>query len=724
MNNLDNFRLRAACLPRLSLLRILLLSFLALAMPARAQSPTPNWPNRFLELPRPDSCRTFLMRLTEEPHVAGTEQNYAVAEYVAKKFKSYGLTVEMPSYDVYLPYPKKVEFKITQPIQFTGPTPEAGFIGDKDSYGPDIIMPFHAYSPSGEAEGQVIYANYGLPEDYDKLEALGISARDRIVLVRYGKVFRGVKVRVAEERKAAAVLIYSDPADDGYMQGDVYPHGPMRPETGIQRGSVQYLFFYPGDPLTPGWAATSAAERNSADRAKNLPRIPSLPISYGDAEKILRHLAGPNVPPSWQGGLPFAYHTGPGPAALEISVMMDYQIRPIWNVIGTLRGKDEPENIVIIGNHRDAWTYGAVDPGSGTAVMLELARNLNELVKQGYRPRRTIQFSSWDGEEYGLLGSTEWVEHHRTLTSRNVVAYVNIDAAVSGDRFDVGASPTLRSFVQQIAGMVVDPKSGRSVLSRWWQQQNENKKKKAEPNWNAIDTLAVTIDDLGAGSDFTAFLDFAGAPCISMSFGGPYGVYHATYDNFYWMEKFGDPTFAYHATMTKVAGLMVMALADRPAIPIDVSAYAKQLRKEVRTIQTALKELETKPLTQLDDLSRKINEWIKVAETWRRTAAGANQLDALALKTINTHLMNIDRAFISPEGLRGRMWYKNLYVAPGEYTGYAALTLPGLRDCLDRNDLERLPIEESRLLKAVETAMMETQAAIDLVQQRLSGGGK
>ncbi len=698
------------------------LHFFLLAFPAFSQ--TPDWPGRFLALPRPDSCRTFLLHLTEEPHVAGTEQDFASAEFMMRKFKSYGLIAEMPTYDVYLPYPKKVEFKITQPIQFAGPTPEAGFVGDKDSFGPDVIMPFHAYSPSGEAEGQVVYANYGMPEDYEKLDQLGISVRDRIVLVRYGKCFRGVKVHVAEERGAKAVLIYSDPADDGYMQGDIYPYGPMRPETGIQRGSVQYMFFYPGDPLTPGWGATGAAERNSAERAKNLPRIPSLPISYGDAEKILRHLAGPNVPRGWQGGLPFAYHVGPGPVALQLNVVMDYQIRPIWNVIGTLRGKDEPENIVIIGNHRDAWTFGAVDPGSGTAVLLELARALSELVKQGYRPRRTIQFASWDGEEYGLLGSTEWVEHHRTLTSRNVVAYVNIDAAVSGDRFEVGASPTLRNFVQQITGMVEDPKSGRSVFSRWWQQQNENKKKKIEPNWSAIDTLALNIDDLGAGSDFTAFLDFAGAPCISMSFGGPYGVYHALYDNFYWMEKFGDPTFAYHATMTKITGLMAMNLADRPLLPIEGLTYARQLRREVRNVQASLKELNAKPITQLDDLVKKINDWVKVADNWRKAAPAAGDLDALSLKTLNDHLMSIDRAFISPEGLRGRTWYKNLYVAPGEYTGYAAITLPGLRDCLDRNDLERLPIEESKLLKAVETAITATQAAIDLVQQRVSGGGK
>jgi N-acetylated-alpha-linked acidic dipeptidase len=722
MKHLYNALQWAAHSLRFSSFSFLLLNFLMLALPARSQSP--NWPSRFLELPRPDSCRAFLMHLTEEPHVAGTEQDYALAEYVAKKFKSYGLTVEMPSYDVYMPYPKKVEFKITQPIQFTGPTPEAGFAGDKDSFGPDIILPFHAYSPSGAAEGQVVYANYGLPEDYDQLDKLGISVRDRIVLVRYGKVFRGVKVRAAEERKAAGVLIYSDPADDGYMQGDVYPYGPMRPETGIQRGSVQYLFLYPGDPLTPGWGATAAAERNSAERAKNMPRIPSLPLSYGDAEKILRHLAGPNVPQGWQGGLPFAYHLGPGPAALQLETVMDYQIRPIWNVIGTLRGSGEPENIVVVGNHRDAWTYGAVDPGSGTAALLEMARTMGELVRQGYRPRRTIQFASWDGEEQGLLGSTEWVEHHKTLTSRNVVAYVNMDAAVSGGQFFAGASPTLRTLVQQITGMVSDPKSGRSVVSQWWHRQNENKKRKVEPNWSRLDTVAVQIDDLGAGSDFTAFLDFAGVPCISMNFGGPYGVYHSTYDNFYWMEKFGDPTFAYHAAMAKIGGLMAMALADRPVLPIDVFTYARQLRREIRSVQASLKELEAKPVTQLDDLARKANEWMRVAESWRKLVPNTANLEALDLKTLNGHLMSIDRAFISAEGLRGRTWYKNLYVAPGEYTGYAAQTLPGLRDCIDKNDLDRLPVEESRLMQAVDAAMSATQAAVDLVQQRVTGGGR
>jgi N-acetylated-alpha-linked acidic dipeptidase len=297
-----------------------------------------------------------------------------------------------------------------------------------------------------------------------------------------------------------------------------------------------------------------------------------------------------------------------------------------------------------------------------------------------------------------------------------------MDAAVSGDRFAAGASPTLRTFIQQITGMVKDPKTNDTMLRRWWQQQNEDKKKKVEPNWSVIDTVVVNIEDLGSGSDFAAFVHVAGVPCISMSFGGPYGVYHAIYDNFYWMEKFGDPTFAYHATMTKIAGLLAMELAGRLVLPIDILTYAKQVKKEVKSVQAALREVEEKPVTKLNDLLRKVDEWVKAAESWRRLAPSAATLDVLDLRTLNGHLMAIDRAFISPEGVPGRTWHKNLYVAPGEYAGYAAQTLPALRQCIDKNELDRLPLEESRLLQAVEKAISATQAAVDLVQKRVTGG--
>jgi len=672
-----------------------------------AGAPGDQWSERFLALPVADSCRMYLYQLTEEPHVAGTPEDYETAQYVLEKFRSFGIQADLETYDVYLPYPVRAQFQLTQPIQFSGPTRETGTARDKDAFASNLMMPFHGYSASGHVAAQVVYVNYGLPEDYEKLAAMGVRVKDKIILARYGRSFRGVKVKVAEEHGASGVLIYSDPADDGYMQGDVYPDGPYRPETAVQRGSVQYLFEYPGDPLTPGWAATATAKRIDPSAATNLPRIPSMPISYGDAEKILRHLAGPNVVKGWQGGLPFAYHIGPGPAELQLDVEMDYQVRPIWNVTATIRGSDEPERIVVVGNHRDAWTYGAVDPNSGTAVTLEMARALGRMMKEGYRPRRTIVFGSWDGEEYGLLGSTEWVEENKSLLAANCVAYINIDSGVSGDRFGAGASPSLRGLIQRLTGQVNDPKSQEPVLHRWWAQQNEEKKKKTEPNWSKLDTLVVDIGDLGSGSDFTPFLDHIGVPCLSIGFGGPYGVYHALADDFFWMNHFGDPTFAYHATLTKIAGLLVLEVADQPLLPVDVLAFARDAKKQIKNAQEALKETGVEQQTMLDDVSAKADEWIQAAEN--ATALHLGQLKDEELREINKRFMAIERAFISPEGLQGRSWFKNLYTAPGKYTGYAAEMLPGLRALMSAKKWSELPREETRLLRALGAAVEATR---------------
>lgn len=709
-------------------LRLVLMVF-GFLRAAAAESPGDKWTERCLALPQAGSCRAYLLRLTEEPHVAGTEEDYRTAEYVQATFRSFGIDADLATYDVYLPYPVHSQFRLVRPVQFDGPTPEAGFERDKDGLASNVIPAFHAYSANGHVAGQVVYANYGLPEDYDKLDTLGVPVKGKIVIVRYGNSFRGVKVRVAEEHGAAGVIIYSDPADDGYMQGDVYPDGPYRPETAVQRGSVQYLFEYPGDPLTPGLAATSIAKRLDPVAATNLPRIPSLPISYGDAEKILRHLAGQNVPKGWQGGLPFAYHVGPGAAEVELNIEMDYQVRPIWNVIATIRGSEEPEKIVVIGNHRDAWTYGAVDPNSGTAVMLEIARCLGQMMKEGYKPRRTIVFGSWDGEEYGLLGSTEWVEEHKTLLANNCVAYINIDVGVCGDQFGAGASPSLRPVVQRIAGLVNDPTTQKPVLSRWWHQQNDEKnaslpmsKKKAEPVWSKIDTIAVNIGDLGSGSDYTAFLDHAGVPSMSIGFGGPYGVYHAMHDNFFWMENFGDPTFAYHATMARIGGLMLMEFVDRSLLPVDVLAFARDAKKQIRDLQTFIKESEAPSPTRLDDVSAKADEWVRVAEKLKSFEKSFQQLNALEMQEMNKQYMAIERAFISPEGLAGRPWFKNLYVAPGRYTGYAAELLPGLRACVNAKKWDDLPREETRLLKAITAAIESTQRATLVVEKRQSSG--
>lgn len=384
----------------------------------------------FLATPAPEKARHWLARLTEEPHVAGTPQEKALAEYVRDRLREFGLATEIVSYDVFLNHPKKVAARLTEPAVEELSLMEEFLDEDKDSSAHGMFPGFHGYGASGRAAGQVVYANYGTPADFDKLGELGIAVEDRIVLARYGKVFRGLKVREAEARGAAGVLLYTDPADDGYMRGDVYPDGPMRPPSSIQRGSVQFLSVQPGDPSTPGYPSRRGAKRLSRQEMETVPRIPSLPIGYGEAEKILRRLGGPAVPDGWQGGLPFAYHSGPGGAAVEIEVEMDEGLKPIYNVFGRIEGSSEPERLVILGNHRDAWTHGAVDPNSGTATWLETARGLAAAVEAGWRPRRTILFASWDAEEYGLVGSVEWGEDRAEELSAHAVTYLNLDSAV------------------------------------------------------------------------------------------------------------------------------------------------------------------------------------------------------------------------------------------------------------------------------------------------------
>ncbi len=411
----------------------------------------------FASVPSPESARFHHRYLTEEPHVEGQPAQRRVAEYVLDHFQKQGIPAEIVEYQAYYPYPRSVAVQLLEPDKKEFALREVGYAVDKDSFSEDVILPFHAYSPSGEVEGQVVYANYGLPDDYAALQERGIDVRGKVVLVRYGRSFRGVKVRVAEENGAAAVLIYSDPMDDGYFQGDVYPEGPMRPASAIQRGSVEFIFIYPGDPLTPGLPAHSDAQRISPEQAVNLPRIPSQPLSYQDASQILKSLRGPVVPKGWQGALPFTYHVGPGPSRVHIRLQMDFAVRPVWNVIGRIEGADYPEEWVILGNHIDAWTYGAVDPNSGTTALLQVASGLGKLIREGKRPRRTLILAGWGGEEYGLLGSTEWGEDLRDELVRKAVAYLNVDVGVSGSDFAAQSVPALEGLIRQVTRTVRVP---------------------------------------------------------------------------------------------------------------------------------------------------------------------------------------------------------------------------------------------------------------------------
>jgi len=456
-------------------------------------------------------------------------------------------------------------------------------------------MGFNGYSASGDATAEVVYAHHGLPADYQRLRSEGVSAEGKIVIARYGGSFRGVKAKVAEENQAAALIIYSDPEDDGYHGGDTYPDGPWRPASGVQRGSVLYIFHYPGDPTTPDGPSVAGAPRIAPADATNMTHLPVLPLSYADARIILENLSGPVAPREWQGGLPFTYHLGPGPAKVRLRVRMDHAIKPVWNVVAKIRGAERPDEVIVLGNHRDAWTYGGVDPNSGTTAMLEMARGLGALLRTGWRPRRSLWLCSWDAEEQGLIGSTEWTEKHAAELQQKAVAYLNLDSAVAGDRFGASAVPSLKEFLREVAADVADPKGG-SVLERANQRLRERLQRGVVPGRAPSDGTEpkpiaerrIDIGNLGSGSDYTAFLDHLGIPATNFGFGGDYGVYHSIFDNHRWMKEFGDPEFLYHVAAARYYGLQALRLAQADLLPFDYQAYGQEIQKYVKGIRNKL----------------------------------------------------------------------------------------------------------------------------------------
>lgn len=672
----------------------------------------------FIDTPTPAKARTWLQRLTEEPHVAGTPQEKKVADYVRERFEEFGLETEVAEYQVFLNYPEEVSLRLVEPTEMELPLMEESYDVDKDSTPQGMFPAFHGYGASGSASGQVVYVNYGTAKDYEKLEELGVSVEGKIALARYGEVFRGLKVKEAEEHGALGAILYSDPADDGYMKGDVYPDGPMRPASGIQRGSVQFLSIQPGDPSTPGYPSTKRAKRVSRKNMKTVPRIPSLPISYASAEEILRRLGGQRVPDEWQGGLPFAYHVGPGGAAVSMAVSMDEGLRPIYNVFARISGTDDAGQLVILGNHRDAWNHGAVDPNSGTAALLETARGLAAALEAGWRPRRTILLASWDAEEYGLVGSTEWAEDHAELLQAQTVAYVNLDSAVTGDEFGIGGSPSLRDLVREVAGDLPDPKKGGTVGKAWEKRLREEWNERApvvlsEP----MAEFELHLNPLGSGSDYTAFLDHLGIPSVSFGFSGSYGVYHSVYDNFRWVQKYGDPLFLYHAVAARFYGLMAMRLASADVVPLRFGSYAQSLRENLDVLRrdtrrkargvTEETEEEDRPLNP--DFTAIIDALDSLATAGQEADAAMDSIieaqDRVRADRLNELLIQVEREFLSEEGLPpNRPWFRHLLYAPGTTTGYAAWPFPGPRQALEDKDGEAFDHEASRVVKALQSA--------------------
>jgi N-acetylated-alpha-linked acidic dipeptidase len=667
--------------------------------------------SRFLAVPDPKLAEEHLRILTQAPHMAGTPEDKVTAEYVAKKFREAGLETEIKEYKVWMNYPEEMSVSITAPAGVTmqGPTPEH-VVGDSYENDPRIVMPFNAMSPSGDVEADVVYANYGQPEDFKKLEDMKIDVRGKIVLVRYGQNFRGVKVLDAQEHGAIGVIMYSDPYDDGWRRGDSYPKGPWRPQTAVQRGSVGFMFKFPGDPTTPGVASVpslSDAKRVAPDQSQELPKIPSLPISYGDAWPILANLSGDETPRDWQGALPFTYHIGPGPVRVKLHVKQDYKYRTIWDVIGRVRGSELPNESVIAGNHRDAWVYGAVDPGSGTAAMLETVHGVGELLKSGWKPKRTIIFASWDGEEEGLIGSTEWAEE-QAADLNHVTAYFNTDIAVSGPKFGASAVPSLKDFLREVTKSVPSPKGG-TVFEQWTKAaqatgQEVNAQETATSMFRppaANDQVATKIGDLGSGSDYTAFLQHFGVPSLDMGSTGSYGVYHSAFDDFQWFKKFGDPDFLYEQQMARVFGLEILRMADADVLPMDYAAYGKEI---VAYIESAKKKADAAFGAQgpnFADAQDAAQKFEKAGEAMR----AAQENPSANAGAINESLMRTERALLVPEGLPNRSWYKHAIYAPGMHTGYAAVVIPGVNEAIERHDVAETNQELGALVSALKRAV-------------------
>jgi N-acetylated-alpha-linked acidic dipeptidase len=678
----------------------------------------------FMAVPDATLAGQELKELTKAPHWASSPEDYATAVYVRDKFLAAGITdTKIVPFRVLLNKPISIKIQAFGPDGkqlMSGPTPEhvgPAYGGDPFQDDPRILPAFNGGSPSGDITADAVYANYGTPADFKYLTEHGVDVKGKIVLVRYGDNYRGIKVYDAQLAGAAGVIIFSDPADDGYFRGDKYPKGPYRPDSGVQRGAVQFLPIYPGDATTPGVSSTldlPDSKRIPADKIQaNWPSIPVNPLSYKDAAPILEALAGASVPHHWQGALPFAYHVGgTGAVKVHMDLKQDTKLRVIWDVIGTIPGTDpaQKNDWVVAGNHRDAWVFGAVDPNSGTAAMLEAVHGLGVLLKQGWTPKRTIVIGSWDAEEEGLIGSTEWVEDHGERL-QNAVAYFNTDVGVSGPNFNASAVPSLKQFVVELTREVPSP-SGGSVYDAWLKGQNRRRDGTPDdedgtpgPRQPHTAPGEIHVGDLGSGSDYTPFLQHDGVPSTDIGSGGPYGVYHSAFDDYTWFVKNADPTFVYEQQQARVFGLEILHMADADVLPYDYALYGKNVAGYIDAeASRAAKANMTLDFTALKAAAAKFAQ--------AGASVRARQMNPPADATgLNKALRGAEEALLNPEGLPKRPWYKHVIYAPGEFTGYAAVTIPGVTEGIDASDAGRTQAQITALTAALDRSAAILEAA-------------
>lgn len=648
-------------------------------------------------LPSPANAAAHARLLSREPHMAGTPAQARTRDYVIAQMRSWGLDTQVRAYDVWMPHPTTIRVWRASPSPRELTLAEGPVSGDSSSSLPEVPA-VNGYGGTGDVTAEVVYANYGLIEDYATLDSLGVSVRGKIVVARYGRSFRGIKAREAEGHGAVGLLIYSDPQDDGYVRGDVYPTGPLRPPQGVQRGSV---FNGAGDPTTPGIPSRRGAKRISPAEA-GVSRIPVVPISYGNAAELLRDLRGTHIPQAWQGGLPFRYHIGPGPVTARVMVATDTATAPyktIWNTFGVVRGSEYPDEMVIIGGHRDAWGPGAADNVSGTTSVLEAARAVAELVKRGMRPKRTIVFATWDAEEWGLVGSTEYVEDDSLRLQRGAVAYLNQDVAAQGPSFGGGGSPSLRATLRSVARLVDDPSGKGSVYDVWRREAN------------VADSVEPPMGDPGGGSDFAGFYNHFGIPHADWGFGGPSGVYHSAYDSRRWMETFGDPGYRYHAAAAQIGAALVLRLANAEILPYDYVEYARTMRRYVPRVDQAITTRGWHASTAA--LSAAIDRMERSATAFAamRDSSLSRTLPVPARRAANAALLGVERALTRPQGLRTRPWYRNLIYASDENNGYANIVFPSVNEAIRAGDRALVEREIDDLARRFDAASSALDAA-------------
>ena len=719
----------------------------AAALPLAAQGDA--WDAKFRAIPEARHVRDYVRTLSARPHHLGSAYDKQNADWILGKFREWGWDAQIERYDVLFPTPKERVLELVAPTRFKASLEEPELPVDPTSgQKSEKLPPFNAYSIDGDVTGPLVYVNYGRPEDYEELERRGVSVKGAIVIARYAQSWRGIKPKVAAEHGAIGCLIYSDPRDDGYFVDQAFPAGPSRSKDSVQRGSVVDMPLYPGDPLTPGYASTSDARRLDLAQVKVLTKIPVLPISYGDAQPLLAALTGPVAPTDWRGALPLTYRLGPGAARVHLKVAFNWDRVPAYNVIAKLTGSTYPDEWVVRGNHHDAWVNGAQDPSSGMAAELEEARALGELAKQGWRPKRTIVYAAWDGEEQGLLGSVEWVEHHVSELRDKAVAYINSDGNSRGF-LNMSGSHVLEQFINRVARDVEDPETRLSV----WRRAQARAIATGAPaaRTEARSRPDLRIGALGSGSDYSAFLQHAGIASLNLAFGGQSqsdGVYHSIYDDFYYYSTFIDPDFAYGRALAQTIGTAVIRLADAEVLPFDFTNLAE-------TVQTYVRELQALLRTQQDDArerNRQIEEGVftamnnpgrplklpvveaiapalnfaplenataalaSAADRYKRAVDGSRgRLTTELTKRVNAKLIASERSLTDPAGLRGRDWYRHLLYAPGFYTGYAVKTVPGVREGIEQKQYAEAEAEIIRAAAAIQReADLVNTAAGDL----------